>query len=129
MELNRRSFLKAAGAAGVAGAALSGMALADEAAPAEGVEYPKGSCAADYEYSPVEVAPITDFAAEYTYDVVVVGGGTGGVPAALTAVEEGATACVLQKEAVCISQGANESGVELEMSDPQGIKNYIRGYM
>lgn len=51
------------------------------------------------------------------------------MPAALTAIEEGATACVLQKEAVCISQGANESGVELEMSDPQGIKNYIRGYM
>ena len=59
----------------------------------------------------------------------MVGGGTGGVPAALTAIEEGATACVLQKESVCISQGANESGVELEMSDPQGIKNYIRGYM
>ena len=35
----------------------------------------------------------------------------------------------MQKESTCISQGANESGVELEMSDPQGIKNYINGYM
>ena len=64
MEMNRRNFLKAAGAAGVASAALSSVALADEAA-AE-VEYPKGACASDYECSPVEVAPITEFAAEYT---------------------------------------------------------------
>ena len=58
MEMNRRNFLKAAGAAGVASAALSSVALADEAA-AE-VEYPKGACASDYECSPVEVAPITE---------------------------------------------------------------------
>lgn len=40
MEMNRRNFLKTASAAGVASAALSSAALADEAA-AE-VEYPQG---------------------------------------------------------------------------------------
>ena len=51
MDLNRRDFLKAAGAATVAGAAMTSVAIAEEAATSE-TAYPKGTCAADYEYSP-----------------------------------------------------------------------------
>ena len=81
--LSRRNFVKGAGLAGAAMAASAATvpALADEATA--DVVYPEGLQASDFAESPVELAPINDFAAEYTYDVVVIGAGTGGVPAAL----------------------------------------------
>ena len=107
--LSRRNFVKGAGLAGAAVAATAAAvpALADEAAA--DVVYPEGLQASDFAESPVELAPVTDFAAEYTYDVVVIGAGTGGVPAALSAVEEGATACCLQKESAPLSQGGTST--------------------
>ncbi|MBQ3301659.1 MAG: FAD-binding protein, partial [Eggerthellaceae bacterium] len=57
------------------------------------VEYPNYSMASDFAESVAELEPITEFAGEKTYDIVVVGAGTAGVPAVLTALEEGATVC------------------------------------
>ena len=77
----------------------------------------------------MELAPITDFADEKTYDVVVVGAGTGGVPAALSALEEGATVACLQKESAPISQGGSSTGIIVDKSDPQGVMNHLQGFM
>ncbi len=128
MELNRRDFLKGAltvGALG-AGAGLVGCsapASSEGTAVAEtgGTVYPAGLQESDFAESPVEIEPITEFSEEKTYDVVVVGAGTGGVPAALSALEEGATVAVLQKESKPISQGGTCSGVLLDESDEQGV--------
>lgn len=131
-ELTRRTFLKTAAATGAASVAAAGLAgasaaVADEAAAA--VEYPAGLIEADFADSPVELAPITDFADEKTYDVVVVGAGTGGVPAALSALEEGATVACLQKESAPISQGGSSTGIIVDKSDPQGVMNHLQGFM
>lgn len=131
-ELTRRTFLKTAAATGAASVAAAGLAgasaaVADEAVAA--VEYPAGLIEADFADSPVELAPITDFADEKTYDVVVVGAGTGGVPAALSALEEGATVACLQKESAPISQGGSSTGIIVDKSDPQGVMNHLQGFM
>lgn len=127
-QLTRRSFLATAAATGaVAGLAGASVAVASEVA--ETVEYPAGLIEADFADSPVELAPITAFADEKTYDVVVVGAGTGGVPAALSALEEGATVACLQKESAAISQGGSSTGIILDESDPQGVMNHMQGYM
>lgn len=131
-ELTRRTFLKTAAATGAASVAAAGLAgasaaVADEAAA--DVEYPAGLIEADFADSPVELAPITDFADEKTYDVVVVGAGTGGVPAALSALEEGATVACLQKESAPISQGGSSTGIIVDKSDPQGVMNHLQGFM
>lgn len=126
-QLTRRNFLKATAATSVAAGALASVAIADEAAPA--VEYPAGLIEADFADSPVELAPITDFADEKTYDVVVVGAGTGGVPAALSALEEGATVACLQKESAPVSQGGSSTGIIVDKSDPQGVMNHMQGFM
>ena len=60
----------------------------------------------DFEVSAVEREPITGFAAEETYDIVVVGAGTSGVTAVATAIDEDATVCCLQKEDRVYSQGS-----------------------
>ena len=94
--IDRRAFLT--GSAIVAtGAALAGLtgcgtsSQTDDSAPAEStttIQLPIDLTLADVEGSLVELDPITEFAAEESYDVVVVGAGVAGVPAVLTAVEE-----------------------------------------
>lgn len=64
-----------------------------------------------------------------TFDVVVVGAGASGVPAALSAAESGATVAVLQKESVIISQGNSGTGIDLATSDPAGIEALIAKLM
>ena len=95
MELNRRDFLSASALVGgmaVAGASAT-VALADEAgeATAATTTLPVGTTQEDFDNSIVIIEPITEFVDEKTYDVVVIGAGTAGVPAVCAALEEGAT--------------------------------------
>lgn len=69
--------------------------------------------------------PITDFAETKEYDVVVVGAGAAGLPAALTAFEEGATVALLQKENQAVSQGSAGLGIDLATSDPAGVEAVV----
>lgn len=64
--------------------------------------------------------PITDIKETKEYDVVIVGAGAAGVPAAISAKEAGATVALIQKEATAISQGNTATGILLDGSDPRG---------
>lgn len=135
MELNRRSFL--IGGAALGAAAVSALAGCAPGAPKAAAEdsatantttvagtVPAGVFAVDFEQSAVELEPITDFAAEETYDIVVVGAGCAGVPAVLTALEEGASVACLQKEPVVAANGSGCSGVLKGLSTPGGIARW-----
>ncbi len=69
--------------------------------------------------------PDADIEATETYDVVVVGAGASGVPAALSAAENGAKVAVLQKESVAVSQGNSGAGIDLAHSDPAGVEALV----
>lgn len=132
--IDRRNFLKGAAITGTlaatSGALLTGCSASQPAQSSEAAdEYPSGLRADDFKDSPVEIAPITEFSEEKDYDIVIVGAGTGGVPAALTALEEGATVAVLQKDETAISQGGLSTGVLLDKSDDMGVMNYLHGYL
>ena len=81
--------------------------------------------AEDINASAVELAPITDFAAEYDVDVVVCGAGASGVIAAVKAAEMGAKVAVLQKEASAVSQGNCSSAIIKGGSTEAGLKKWI----
>lgn len=84
-----------------------------------------GISAAELEASEAEAVEITDFAKEYTADVVVVGAGTTGVPAALAAAEAGASVIVLQKQDLVNAQGMLAARVVKTESDPIGVAEYV----
>ncbi len=60
-----------------------------------------------------------------TFDVVVVGSGASGVPAALSAFENRASVVVLQKENIAISQGNSGAGIDLPNSDKAGVEALV----
>lgn len=64
-----------------------------------------------------------------TFDVVVVGAGASGVPAALSAFENGATVAVLQKENIVISQGNSGAGIDLANSEKAGVEALVNRLM
>lgn len=133
--INRRSFLKGGVAAGLV--ALGGMAGCSPSSNQEASEggealsttgtpeLPKGIYAEDFELSPVVIEPVEEFASEETYDIVVVGAGCSGVPAVLTALEEGATVGCLQKEPVVAANGKGASAVVVGESTEAGIKRWM----
>ncbi|WP_251231522.1 FAD-dependent oxidoreductase [Adlercreutzia aquisgranensis] len=130
--INRRGFLKG-GAALAAGAALAGLAgcaptnqkgKEEVSAQAATKPLPLDLKESDFDFSVVELEPITDFAEEQTYDIVVVGAGCAGVPAVLTAVEEGASVACLQKEAAVSANGNGASFVVNAESNPAGISRW-----
>ncbi|NTW28861.1 MAG: FAD-dependent oxidoreductase [Coriobacteriia bacterium] len=115
--------------AAATGLTIDSAGCAQSATPAaETVTYPKGFTAEDYANSPVILKPITTFAEEKTYDIVVVGAGTSGMPAVLTALEEGAKVACLQRESVAGAQGNAGAGLILEESTELGILRWIQGY-
>lgn len=73
----------------------------------------------------IKPEPITDIAETYDYDVVVVGAGAAGVPAALSAREAGASVALLQKQSMAVSQGNSGSSIDLTTSDPADVQNLV----
>ena len=126
--ISRRNLIKG-GAAFAAAATLLGASACSPQKEAENAsaaksELPADLRASDFKYSVVETDPITSFASEETYDIVVIGAGCAGVPAVLTAVEEGATVACLQKEATVSANGNGCSFVVKEASNLSGIARW-----
>lgn len=136
-EFTRRDMFKIGGlaAAGIGGAALLGACSPSGAgsSPAGG-ETPTASAGIttvaghSREGLPsflVAPEPITDIADTKDFDVVIVGAGASGVPAAITAREAGATVALIQKEATAISQGNTATGILLDTSDEAGVEAVV----
>lgn len=127
--VSRRDFLKLGGVAalGAAGAASLGGCAPKAASSAHAADG-SGADAGVTEVTGHERAglpsflqapePVTDVAETLDYDVVVVGAGASGIPAALSAFEAGAKVALLQKETTAISQGNTASGLDLASTDP-----------
>jgi hypothetical protein len=133
--ISRRSFLSrtAIAAAGVGVLGLSGCAprSATEETSGKDVTFGKSSDgAATLSFLP-KPAPIADADIKdtKTFDVVIVGAGAAGVPAALSAAENGAKVAVLQKENIVVSQGNSGTGIDLKKSDPAGIEALVAKIM
>lgn len=120
--ISRRDFV-AGGAtcAAIAGIGATATALADAPTVPSAADLPAGIVAADFAASPVEIEPVTEFAVEETYDIVVVGAGIAGVPAVLTAIDEGATVGCLQKEPTAAANGSGWSAYIAKHSTPAGL--------
>ena len=130
MELNRRDFLKG-GVALTGAAALASVGCSPSSGSSAGAkpaELPEGIAQSYIDESMVETAAVTKFAEEGTYDIVVIGAGTAGVPAILTALEEGATVAVLQREATAQGNGNGSGCVIIEESNELGMKQYFQNW-
>ena len=68
---------------------------------------------------------ITDIAQTKDYDVVIVGAGASGVPAAISALDAGASVALIQKESQAISQGNTATGILVDQSDPAGVEAVV----
>ena len=136
-EFTRRDMFKISGlaAAGLGGAALlSACSPSGSGSPSAGGETPAASTGTttvaghSREGLPSFLAapePITDIADTKDFDVVIVGAGASGVPAAITAREAGATVALIQKEATAISQGNTATGILLDTSDEAGVEAVV----
>ncbi|MGI2022916.1 FAD-binding protein [Shewanella glacialipiscicola] len=128
--ISRRSFLTRA-AVGSGGLAFASFGIASaSAAPLQvGTEYGEiGGATLNFLPKPKPIAD-KDIATTQTFDVVVVGAGASGVPAALSARESGATVACLQKQAIPVSQGNTGSGIDLKNSDKSAIEALVSRLM
>jgi fumarate reductase flavoprotein subunit len=132
--LSRRSFFArtAAGAAGV-GALGLGSATADAAGSptqrnAEFAQSADGGATLNFLPRPKPMAE-SEIKETLTFDVIVVGAGAAGVPAALSAAESGAKVAVIQKHPMPVSQGNTGSGIDLATSDKAGIEALVAKLM
>ncbi|WP_119969300.1 FAD-binding protein [Shewanella japonica] len=129
--ISRRSFMTRAvqGTGAVAFAGLGGMASATAAeSGAEAAHASVGGGTLDFMPKPKPIAD-KDIASTQTFDVVVVGAGAAGVPAALSAAENGAKVAVLQKQAIVVSQGNTGSGLDLKNCDKAGVEAMVSRLM
>ena len=129
--VSRRSFFSrtAVGAAGVGALGLTGLAA--EAASRPSGDFAKssdGSATFDFLPQPKPIAE-ADIKETLTFDVVVVGAGAAGVPAALSAAENGAKVAVIQKHPTPVSQGNTGSGIDLATSDKAGVEALVSKLM
>lgn len=121
--ISRRGFLAAAGvgvlAAGLSGCAPSGKSasIASEAGLYPQYDIPGRLSLAEFEQSDAVAEPIESFDSEETYDVVIIGAGVGGIPAALSAAEAGASVCLLQKESCAVGQGSGCARIDRDTTD------------
>lgn len=130
MDFTRRNFLKGAiaGSAALTIGSLTACGNKSQTPAVNTATYPSAFAPDDFESSRVVLEKIEHFKEEKTYDIVVIGAGTAGVPAVLTALEEGASVACLQKEATSISQGNNSSGFILELSTENAIPLWMQSY-
>lgn len=68
---------------------------------------------------------ITDIKETKDYDIVVIGAGAAGVPAAYSAFQNGAKVALLQKESTAISQGNTADSIIVDQSDPAGVQAVV----
>jgi succinate dehydrogenase/fumarate reductase flavoprotein subunit len=128
--ISRRSFLTrtVAGAAGVGMLGLPGFA-AESAKSTEDKcgDFGKssdGAATLSFLPKPKPVAE-KDIKATLTFDVVVVGAGASGVPAALSAAEDGAKVAVVQKAPFALAQGNSGTGIDLATSEQAGVEALV----
>jgi succinate dehydrogenase/fumarate reductase flavoprotein subunit len=133
--ISRRSFLSrtAIGAAGIGMLGLTGLASKNaEAAPADkGPDFARssdGGATLNFMPKPKPIAD-KDIKTTLTFDVIVVGAGASGVPAALSAAENGAKVAVIQKHPMPVSQGNTGSGIELATSEKAGVEALVARLM
>ena len=152
-EISRRDFMKgaAAGAIGLAAAGALGACKPSETTGTSGAAVTTGEATsaaetaaqAQEEVKKMEIPDILSEAAfeeseaEFVviepdetkdYDIVVVGAGTAGVPAALSAFESGCKVACLQKQGFAVAQGNNGSGFYPEKSNEGGILRFMKAF-
>lgn len=138
--MSRRGFLALGGmaSAALATGSLAGCAPTGSSQEAGATEANVGDSASsvsiyadgkvslpELEASLAEGEPITEFSDELSFDVVVVGAGTAGLPAALAAHDAGAKVAVLQKEANPVAQGMLAARVVQDKSTEAGMMSYL----
>ena len=118
--VTRRDLLKTGGiAAAAAGLATSAMPLTHAVAAEE---------AQGNDFIPsflVKPEPITEFAAEYEYDVVVVGAGEAGLSAVHSALEAGATVACLQNFSTPFTTGNMAASIDLTKTSEAALQACI----
>ena len=126
--ISRRDLFKFGGVAAVGAAGASMLSACAPQGSAAGTAASANAGAAAEDGLPSFFAkpePITDILETKDYDVVVVGAGAAGVPAALSAFEAGAKVALLQKEATAISQGNTCDSIILDQTDPAGVEAVV----
>ena len=123
--ISRRDLFKFGG---VAAAGAMGVSMLGGCAPQQPVAATEEAAAAAGDGTPaffVKPEPITDIADTRDYDVVVIGAGAAGVPAAISAHEAGAKVALLQKEATAVSQGNTCDSIIVDQTAPGGVEAVV----